>query len=373
MPSDALEADASKNRVDRISMKDGGYYAAVSAGPRAVVDGLTERAIAALSATGQIGTDQSLVIADFGAADGLIAIDLMSQLVDSVRLHAPDQPIRICVTDLPDTDFRPYFQAMSRPGSYAGKHHNVFVSTCGISFFEPLFAKGELNLGFSASAMHYLSRQPGPLGERLHSLNADEKGAAAFRAQAASDWEAILSARAAELAPDSRCIIAMLGLDDEGRHLGNTDGSNLFENYETLWASLATEGLITSEEFLKAAFQQHYRTRRELEAPFSKGGPASLQGLKLVGLEAQKVDCPFFAQWMQTGDTQNFAENFVKTHRSWTETVFANALDPERPLVERQQIIEELYARYVALVQQNPERHRKDLIHWIIEFKMMRS
>ncbi|MDJ0627479.1 MAG: hypothetical protein QNJ44_04390 [Rhodobacter sp.] len=373
MSSEAMEIDASTERIDRISMKEGGYYAAVSAGPRAVVDGLTDRAIAAVSATGRIGKDEILVIADFGAADGLIATDLISALIDSVRLNAPDQPIRICATDLPDADFRPYFQAMSLPDSYVSRNRNIFATACGLSFFEPLFAEGELNFGFSASAMHYLSRQPAPLGEYLHSVNVREAEAAPFRAQAAADWEAILSARAIELAPDGRCIIAMLGLDEQGRHLGNTVGSNMFANYEAIWGSLADDGLIDDDEYLKAAFQQHFRTRQELEAPFLAGGSASLQGLELLGLESQKVDCPFHTQWLRSGDTQGFARNFVKTHRSWTETVFTNALNPRRPAVERQQIIQELYARYEALVRQNPKRHRKDMIHWIVEFRKTAS
>jgi len=356
-------------RKDQITMQGDGIYASVSDGPRAVVNGLTNQVVASAFETGHVGRSHPFVFADFGSADGLIAQDLITSLVSAIRRETSTQPISIHATDLPTADFRPLFARLASADSYLSTFDNVFASSCGLSFFQPLFPPNGLHLGFSASAMHYLSAVPASLKAKLHSANATGAEVDQYKEQASTDWEAIVMSRSAELAPGGRMIIALLGIDEEGRHLGNTDGHNLFAVYEELWQGLARDGYITADEFETAVFQQHYRTKDEIEKPFINNGIAKRAGCSLVSLRSQVVGCPFRNKWLKTNDDQSFARRFVATHRSWTSTVFENALKNRRDPNERSAIINLLYKRYEEKVLKEPHLHRKDLVHWIVEFE----
>jgi hypothetical protein len=57
----------------------------------------------------------------------------------------------------------------------------------------------------------------------------------------------------------------------------------------------------------------------------------------------------------------------VPTLRSWSETVFAGALDPSRPAAERARIIDDFYGAYEAAVAAAPEGHSMDYVHCVTE------
>ena len=364
----------SLSRQDKIEMKGDGFYSAVSAGPRAVVNSLYEPLITAIKATGHRGAKEPFCIADYGAADGVIALELLEKLDAYIRSGNADQELCCFSTDLPDADFRPLFRAVanrSKDGQHSGRPPYSFAT--GTSFFEQIFPSQSIHIGFSSSAMHYLRVLPTPISGHLHSAYASQNEIELFNAQARKDWECILVNRSKELAPGGRFVVAMLGVDDDGNFLGNTVGSSLFDNYSKLWRSLHADKIITAQECDQACFQQHFRTSTDLIEPFE--GPGKLfgdSGLRLLSLRSQITVCPFQTAYLNGLDTFRFAHSFVNTHRSWTEIVFANALANSRPLEERRAIINELYTRYERLVEANPKEHRKDLVHWIVEIEKQR-
>lgn len=140
----------------------------------------------------------------------------------------------------------------------------MYVSAVGTSFHDQCLPRGTLHLGFSSTAMHWLSAAPSALPSSvLHhtQLSASEPAAAAFAKQArtltfdrvssfkshpfiselrssalaqapqaraddfiarlcpqaATDWDRILLARAAELAPGGRLVIANFCVDEQAR------------------------------------------------------------------------------------------------------------------------------------------------------------
>ena len=66
-------------------------------------------------------------------------------------------------------------------------------------------------------------------------------------------------------------------------------------------------------------------------------------------------------------DAAAFAKAYVPTLRSWSETVFAGALDPFRPAAERAAIIDDFYGAYEAEVAAAPEGQRMDYVHCVTE------
>ena len=90
------------------------------------------------------------------------------------------------------------------PKSYLADFRNVFVTECGTNFYSQCLPPNSVNLGFSASAFHWLSRNPCDItGALHHNMIAIPEEAEAFKKQAAEDWETILLNRAVEMAPGS--------------------------------------------------------------------------------------------------------------------------------------------------------------------------
>jgi len=88
------------------------------------------------------------------------------------------------------------------PKSYLTDFPNVFVSACGTNFFRQCVPPQSVNLGFSATAFHCLSKNPCDItGALHHSMITIPEEAEAFKKQAAKDWETILLHRTKELCP----------------------------------------------------------------------------------------------------------------------------------------------------------------------------
>ena len=197
-------------------------------------------------------------------------------------------------------------------------------------------------------------------------VGADEAERARFSAQAAADWERILLARAAELAPGGRFICLNFGIDEDGRYLGHTGGQSMFDNFTAHWRTLRDEGRISEDEFSRATFAQHYRTVDEFTAPFADPQSAVRQaGLKLVSVETRLTPCPYNAAYQSAGgkmSAADYAASLIPTMRSWSETVFRTALDG-RPDAERQALVDAFYGAYEAQVAADPDGHAMDYIH----------
>ena len=83
----------------------------------------------------------------------------------------------------------------------------------GTNFYEQCLPSNSVNLGFSGTSFHWLSKKPCDLTDDIMSIfnkvpDENEK----FRLQAERDWEQILLHRAAELVPgtlilDLNCLL----------------------------------------------------------------------------------------------------------------------------------------------------------------------
>ena len=130
---------------------------------------------------------------------------------------------------------------------------------------------------------------------------------------------------------------------------------------------MATEGLITQNEYINATFPQFYRTKDEFCAPLvNVSSPVYTAGLRLISAHTGVVECPYRKAYEDSNKTmsaQEFATSYIPTLRSWSETVFLNALNPERPTEEKADLIDHYYQQYEDLVAHNPTGHSMDYVH----------
>ena len=351
-----------------ISMWHEGDYSAHTQGAKDAIDNARDLACAAIAKMDVAGAGEPFHIADYGAADGGTSIDLHRATISALRARTPRRPVCITYTDLPRNDYSALFTTAhgGRPGvtSYRDEHDGIFVYAAATSFFEPIFPPGTIDFGFSATAMHWLSALPCPVSDHIHMVGARGEELAALRARARADWQDILLARASELKPGGRLMTVNLALADDGRHMGNTGGANMFDVMNGLWRAQVDDGTITDAEYRRTTIPQFYRTRTEFHAPLlDTGGPVHRAGLRLVRAETRFTRCPYAARFAEDGDAGRFAETYVPNTRTWSETVFVNALEATRPLAEHRAIVDRYFRSFADLVRSDPEPHAMDYIH----------
>ena len=351
-----------------MAMKGAGYYSQATVGARDVITGAAPLVEAALAAQDLQTQTTPITFTDMGCADGGTSLEMWGRVLSDLRARLPEHALQLTYTDLPKNDFSQLFQIVHGQTSlpaYAPDIDNLYITASATSFHHPIVPPGTLNLGFSATASHYISQTPAQIADHVHMVGASGETRAAFQTQGAKDWEAFLLARAQELAPHGRLVLYNFGIDEDGRYLGHTGGKSMFDMFAQLWRDLVAEGTITEEEYRATNFPQHYRTLEEFAAPFrDTNSPVYKAGLRLDDIGTVHTRCPFEKSFSEDhGDPLRFAKEYIPTLRSWSEPTFVAGLSGTRDAGEIAAIIDRFYQSYEDAVAAAPEGHAMDYIH----------
>ena len=370
-----LATEASGKHVPWGSLGSGTYTAAtkgcfdVIGRCEPLVQEAAVRALAARKASGEANR-APFAISDFGTADGGTSLPLMRALVTAVRAAEPDAPIVVHYEDQSQNDWQSLFKLVDGsmadgPATYMdGSVGNIYVLASGASFYQQCFAPSSIDLGFCATAMHWLTSTPCEIPDALHSAcTRDAPTAAAFAAQAATDWEAILLRRAAELKPGGQMVIANFAVDEQGQFLGTSGrvGASMHGCFAELWREVAGEAA-----FAATNFPNEYRSLEACAAPFAAGGAATAARLSLVSAESALVECPYQNEWRagEVSDAAEQARRFVPTTRTWSNSTFvAGAIAAGASASDAAALADEMFKRYEARVAANPADHAMDYVH----------
>lgn len=362
------------NTQSSLSMKGAGYYSAKTIGAKNAID-KTQSVIE--NAIKTIPKNSIFRFSDFGSADGGTSQEMWSNIIKLIRESGDERQIEILYTDLASNDFSTLFKTMqgmhgNTDFAFQQNFSNIFVHGSGTGFHKQLMANDSLSLGFSATAMHYVSERPCLIEKHVHMTGASQSEVNLFKDQANKDWEIILLNRSKELIKGGRFVCINFGIDQQGRCLGNTGGKVMFDNFAKNWKQLEDEGIITNEEFINATFTQHYRTVEEFRKPFdNKDSDVSKSGLILKSCETMVTDCPYKTYYLNnkyTMSSKDYAKTLIPTMRSWSETVFKNAL-VNRTENDANDIVNKFYNLYIEDVSSNPEGHAMDYVHVIMDIE----
>ena len=366
MPTKTKQESETNSPV--IAMRGAGYYSANTVGAKAVIDAAADLVLEALESMPLAGATP-FAIADYGAADGGTSIDMMRKAVTRIRQSAPDRQITITYTDLPHNDFSVLFQLLQgllpvHKDNPLGQQPNVFTFGAGTTFYRQIFPDSTVSLGFSATAMHWLSKLPLQIADHPHAVGANPDEKKLLRKSALADWDTILLHRAREMMPGGKFVFANFCEDEKGHYLGHTGGVNMHDTFAKHWRNLLRDGTITEAEYRRANFVQFYKTKEEFVAPFEDPNTAvSKAGLVLKKVFTRTTGCPYAADFKQKGDPAAFAKSYVPTLRSWSESTFMGGLDPSRSPQDRMAIINRFYDAYEAEVAAAPKGHAMDYVH----------
>ena len=362
------------NTQSVLSMKSAGYYSERTAGAKIAIDATQHLMEKALE---EIPKQKNLRMADYGSADGGTSQEMWSNLIKKLRENNDDRDIEILYTDLASNDFSTLFRTMqgmqgNLKYAFQNIYSNIFIHGCGTGFHKQLITSGSLSLGFSATAMHYVSEKPCQIHDHVHMVGANKIEKNKFIDQARNDWELILLARAKELVSGGRFVCLNFGINEKGYHLGNTGGHSMFDKFSYHWNALRENGDITNDEFISATFTQHYRTVEEFCLPFNdKNSLVYKSGLRLISYSTRVTKCPYREKYEKNKNlmtSQEFSKELIPTMRSWSETVFRTAL-MNRKEQEIDEIVNKFYKSYEDEIANNPEGHAMDYVHIVMEIE----
>ncbi len=351
-----------------MAMKGDGYYSKATTGARDVMIAAAPLLTGAIDRMDLKADDPYPIrVSDMGCADGGTSVEMWRRVLGHMRAKLSTRPIEIVYTDLPRNDFSQLFRMIHGQTdikSYYGEIAEVYPFASGTSFHQAIFAPATVDLAFSATASHYISKVPVNISNHVHMVGAVGEERRAYDQTGAIEWERMLHYRARELKRGGRLCLLNFGIDDQGRYLGSTGGVSMFDTFDALWKGLASEGRITAAEYQNTNFPQVYRTTEQFTAPLhDQSGPVYRAGLRLEHVEQRHLVCPFARSYETHQDAERFAIEYIPTLRSWSEPTFASGLSPSRPLAERQAILDEFYGRYQRMVAANPSGHGMDYIH----------
>ena len=350
-----------------MAMKGAGYYSRATTGARDVINLAVPLITGAIERMRLADDGRPFRVADLGCADGGTSLEMWRSVLKFVRLAVPSRPIEIVYTDLPRNDFSQLFRTIhdqTEIKSYYGEIDEVYPFASGTSFHERIFPSESLDLAFSATASHYISKVPCNISGHVHMVGARGEERRAYDAVGRSEWDKLLALRALELVEGGRLVFLNFGIDDEGRYLGHTGGVSMFDTFDSIWRGLAEEGVITQSEYADTNFPQVYRTTKQFVAPLQDPSSAAYKaGLRLEHVESRHLVCPYAKAYAEHQDAEKFARDYIPTLRSWSEPVFAAGLSRSRPAQERMTILDTFFGRYEKAVASAPEGHGMDYIH----------
>ncbi len=350
-----------------ITMSGGGLYSLATVGAKHVIDAATPLVVEAINALPESSFNNGFTLSDMGCADAGTSLSMIASAIEAVNQRVPESPVSIVYTDQPRNDFNALITNVYGLGpfeTYLDDRANIFPLVSGTSFYRQIMPAESLNIGFSATAMHWLSQKVCNISNHVQAVGAKGDELQAFRQQAHKDWRQILMHRAHELKPGGKLVLINFGTDEKGQYLGNTGGINMFDTFNEIWQSFVDEKRVSQKEYENMTLPQYYNSVEEFSAPLTNPDePVYQAGLRLDHIDTRVVKCPFAKDFESHGDSIQFAKKYIPTIRSWNESIFLNGLCSDRPLAERRELIEDYYGTYRSMVENNPEGHGMDYVH----------
>eukprot|EP00043_Microstomoeca_roanoka_P006460 m.62908 g.62908 ORF g.62908 m.62908 type:complete len:418 (-) comp13421_c4_seq1:361-1614(-) len=336
----------------------------------------------AVDAYKQRNDGKPFIIADYGTADGGTSMPLVTAMLERLQTLIGSDPVIVLYEDQTNNDFNSVFKRthgiIPTPTSYKDetplepfvkKYENVFVMASGTTFYDQVAPESSVDMGFSATAMHWLTKSPCSIPDALHSAcSQDADALALFEEQAYKDLKAILQQRAKELKVGGQFVCINFAKDDEGQFLGHTKNTPvcMHTTFYELWSEMAQEGLLKPEEVMNTNFPNQYRSLDEHRAVFAD---PDLSALSLDGIFSRVVPCPY-RQSLLKGEIapQDYPATYLPTTRTWSNSTFASGLSSQRSEDEKQALVDEMYHRYAQRVLERPSDHGMDYVHAYVTF-----
>jgi hypothetical protein len=268
--------------------------------------------------------DLPIVIADYGSSQGKNSLAPLRIAIENLRPRlGPNRPISVFHVDQPANDFNTLFEVLDvDPDSYALDDANVFPCAIGRSFYENVLPPDSVHLGWCSYAAVWLSRIPTLISGHFIARRGTDAERAAFRRQAAQDWETFLSLRARELRPGGRLVVVLPALNDEGTPSPGLEA--LMDHANAVLGEMVDEGTLRPDERERMVLGSYARRRCDLLAPFEPDG--QFQGLSVECCHLSELADPTCVGLQRDGDDDAVATRLAQIFRATYAPSLAAAL-----------------------------------------------
>jgi hypothetical protein len=257
-------------------MKGEGFYDRHSSAQAAAIGQVLEWFAEGAAAVPLPPSPRPIVVLDLGSSEGRNALQSMGIAVEALR-HRTAQPIQTVYSDLPTNNFNQLFANLAAAGN--ADWQEAYASATAGSFYGPLLPEASVQLATCFNSLLWLDRLPDvgvpdfvcyrrplPTGPAVPAATAE-----AFAARAADDLVRFLAARARELVPGGKLVLATPADDDRGRCC---DG--LYDALNDACLDLVAAGRIERARYERFLIPVYFRT---LPGPAEGGfaGPRALR------------------------------------------------------------------------------------------------
>jgi hypothetical protein len=272
---------------------------------------------AARSCTLRSGSDP-IVIADYGSSQGKNSLAPMRTAIRCLRARVgSERPIIVVHVDQHANDFNTLFDVLhSNPDRYSTDDLNVFPSAIGRSFYERVFPREQVDLGWCSYAAVWLSRVPALIPGHIVSLASVGDVRAAFDRQAADDWKLFLALRAQELRPGGRLVVVLPGLSDDSA----SGFEPLFNSANEILGEMVDERVVGADERKRMVLGAYPRRRAQLLEPFAREG--QFQTLTVERCELFELPDAAWTDYQRDGN----AESLGSHHAAFFRAIFVTSL-----------------------------------------------
>jgi cyclopropane-fatty-acyl-phospholipid synthase len=272
----------------------------------------------------------SLGIADYGCSQGKNSILASDYIAAALLNRMPARTINVYRNDLPANDFNRLFlnlASMDRTRSALSTTDHarpqIFDFAVAGSFYQRVLPSHAAHVGFSSSALHWLSRCPDVAIDN-HIVPDDAKSPAhqAYANQAKADWEAFLGHRAEELVPGGKLLVTFVGRR-EGAALSAHGPFRLINHVARRFVDL---GCIDRQTYQRFLLPVHLRTLSETIAPLKDRYNALSGQYKIEFAGVRRFVCPFYVRYQETGAIDEYAAAYASFVRALSEPVVLKGL-----------------------------------------------
>ncbi len=352
-------------------MGAGGYYDAHSEYQRRVIEAGDELIRSMMQAVDLGGID-ALSIADYGAGTGATSAHAMKGAIAVLRQRDGALPVLAVHNDVPTSDFSQLFRTVSGPDGYIGLEGGpIYPAAVAGSFFGQVLPSNTVHAGMCSNAVHWLREQPhARVADGMYFSDADGRAREELAEQAGRDWEAFLSARAAELAAGGHLLVQGIGSTTSPQGEPEVSAAALLRVMWQVASRLVDDGLLKREALDSYVLAVYCRTLEESTAPVRKGG--SLEGtFDVVSAGVVEVANPYWETFEREGDPAAYAEAYVAFVRAWSESTMVDHLfSPGAAGIDPHALSDSFYDRLREATAADPEAGRYRA--WIVRILFVR-
>jgi hypothetical protein len=327
-------------------MKGEGFYDRNSSPQWASIEAVLPWLKTAVSQMSLPDSGAPVTLIDYACSEGRNSIAMVEQIIPLLRQRTT-RPIQVFHSDLPTNNFNKLFVNLASGDRAFSSGDGVYSAAVAGSMFDQLMPPQSVTIAMTFNAIGFLDHRPDvelpdyilPMGPRhpRPGVDVSPDARAAYKAQAADDLVRFYRARAAELVPGGKLLVASFGVNERYRC---SDG--IYDLLNDALLDVREAGRLSRVAYGRIVFPIYFRSKEELVAPVAGEGSPCSGCFQVDRVDSMEVPDVLGKQVGGTGDPITYAEEFTGFVRAFSEPILQSSLASQP---DAHSVIEDVYQR----------------------------